>query len=289
MAIEFPVIMIGIQYVIGIPAVLTIGLIILLKLYVDIKRNAPEALVFAKARKKGLPVLCRTDIGSNYSQFLLGKKQKEGDIAFDDGDLPGLLVDPSLLGDSDAMRFGRGLDIYFYASTQWMPMTNINALGLKTMATVVNTRYKELTFLPKQEVAEFMMTKDSDIYEDCITCIRRYNPEALDWETGNKVIDQYGNSIKMTPDELRDSITSLREELKKTPIETGFYSFAAAFLMNPVSHLAQDLEQLKMLIEMMVRAEYDKIMKLMPYVIMFCMVIGAVGVVIYIIGTMVAK
>jgi len=289
MALEFPVIMIGIQYMIGIPAILTVGLIILLKLYVDIKRNAPEALIFAKARKKRLPVLCRTDVGSSYSQFILGKKQKDGDIAFDDGELPGLLVDPSLLGDSDAMRFGRGLDIYYYASTQWMPLTAINALGLKTVARVADQRYKELSFLPKQELAEFLMTKDDDILADCNTCIRRYNPEAVDWETGNKVNDEYGNSIKMTPEELRDSITALREELKRTPIDTGFYSFAAAFLMNPVSHLAQDLEQLKMLIELMIRAEYDKIMKLMPYVIMFCMVVGVVGLVIYIISLTVTK
>jgi len=281
---EFPVVVIGLEYAIGIPSIFFIGMVIFMFLYVNVKMNAPEAFIFAKARKKGLPVLCRTDIGSDYSKYILGKKKKEGDIAFDDDEHPGLLVDPSLTSDTDSMRFERGLDIYYYASTQWMPLTTINALGFKTLARVADARYKELTFLPKQELAEFMMTNDTDLYEDCNTAIRKYHPTLVDWESGKTMVDSNGTPISMTAQELRDSLTALREELKTTQIDTGFYSFSAAFQMNPVSHLSQDLEQLKMLIELMLREEYDRIMKLMPYVIMFCMVAGIIAVVIYVIS-----
>jgi hypothetical protein len=287
---DFPDIVFPLYYLLGIAgyaAVITFGFIIY---FTDIKRYCPEAKVFVKARRKGFPVLCRTDIGSGDSAFLLGKKKNpDKDIAFSDDNLPGLMVDPSLLGETDAMHFVRGLNIFYYGSTQWMPLTTITALGFKTIKRVVSERYKDLSFLPMQEVTELLNTKSADLLVDCDTVIGRYSPNLVDSKTGEVVNDSRGNPILMTGGYLAEAITDLREELKITPIDTGLYAFQTAFIMNPISHLSQDLEQLKMLIELMLRAEYEKMLKMMPYVIMAMMLMGMVAIVIYILGNLVIK
>ena len=274
---DLPVIAIPLVYVLGLVGALVIVVFAFMLYYMDIRRYNPEGKVFIKARKKGLPVLCRADIGSGYGNFLLGKKDKADDIAFDDGDLPGLMVDASILGESDALHCQRGLDIYFYASTQWMPLTVINALGMKTVKRLAQERYKDLLFLPDQEIAELVYTKSQELEQDCDTVIKRYSPICVDPETGEPLLSN-GKTIPMTGRDLAAAIAEFREELKTTPMDTGFFAFQAAFLMNPISHLSQDLEQLRMLIELMLRAEYEKILKLLPYVIMGLMVMGAVTV-----------
>lgn len=287
---DLPVIVIPLYYVLALAgglAVVTFGFIIY---FTDIRRYCPEAKVFVKARRKGLPVLCRTDIGSGDSAFLLGKKKNpEKDIAFSDDNLPGLMVDPSLLGETDAMHFVRGLNIFYYGSTQWMPLTTITALGFKTIKRVVSERYKDLSFLPMQEVTELLNTKSADLQEDCNTVIRRYSPTQVDPKTGEQIYDERDNPALVTGAYLAEAITDLREELKVTPIDTGLYAFQTAFVMNPISHLSQDLEQLKMLIELMLRAEYEKLIKLMPYVIMAMMLMGMVIIGIYVLGNLVMK
>jgi hypothetical protein len=270
-----PTILIPLYYVLGLAGGFAISAMMGLLYWMDIKRYVPEAKIFKKARRKGLPVLDRQDIGSGYGRFLLGKKQKPDDIAFDDEDLPGLMVDASILGEADATHYERGLDIYHYASTQWMPLTTINALGFKTIKRLINEKYKDLSFLPDEEICELLSTKSQEQLEDCETVIKKYSPTLVDNKTGVALVDPTGNSVWMTGRDLSSAITELREESKITPIDTGIFSYKAAFIMNPVSHQSQDLEQLRMLIELMLRAEYEKILKLMPYVIMALMLIAA--------------
>lgn len=274
---DLPVIAIPLVYVLGLVGALVIVVFAFMLYYMDIRRYNPEGKVFIKARKKGLPVLCRQDIGSGYAKVLLGKKDKPDDIAFDDGDLPGLMVDASILGESDAMHFERGLDMYFYASTQWMPLTTINALGMKTVKRLAQERYKDLLFLPDQEIAELVYTKSQELVPDCDTVVKRYSPICVDPETGNPIYEN-GKTVPMSGNDLAAAIAEFREELKQTPIDTGLFSFQAAFLMNPISHLSQDLEQLRMLIELMLRAEYEKITKWMQYILMGLIVIGGITV-----------
>ena len=80
-----PSIPIPLEFIVMVPMVLILVIMILLWYIFQIRHYAIEAIIFMKGRKKDLPVLCRTDIGSGFSRFILGKKKKDGDIAFDDG------------------------------------------------------------------------------------------------------------------------------------------------------------------------------------------------------------
>jgi hypothetical protein len=269
-----PSIPIPLEIIVMVPVVFIFIIMILLWYILQIRRYAMEAIIFMKGRKKDLPVLCRTDIGSGFSRFILGKKKKDGDIAFDDGELPGILVDPSLLSDTQAMRFGGGLDVYFYASKDWVPLTHINALGFKTARRVARSKSKngaaifpELQALTDQELMALLNTRQDELKDDCLLFIDKYKPI---------MVDEYGNEAVIRPDALADAIIELKEILSKTPLDLGFYSFMAAFVMNPISHLAQDLEQLKMLIEQLVAERYEKMFKLMQYAIIGIMVMGAI-------------
>ena len=275
---DLPTIVIPLYYLLGGVFVICIMAIVMFLGWDDRRKYNPEGKVFIKARKKGLPVLDGIDIGSGYANFVLGVKQVSGDIAFKkDDDSEGLKVDPSLLGEAEAEHHVKGLDIYHYGSTQWMPLSAINALGFKTIRRLLGERYQDLSFLPPQEVAELLYTKSQDLLADCDTVILRYAPNLMDPETGEVYMNN-GQPVKMTGRQLASIITDFREELKVTKVDVGFFAYQEAFLMNPVSHLSQDLEQLKMLIEMMLRAEFAKLDKWMRYLIMFLMVIGGVTV-----------
>lgn len=271
-----PSIPIPLELIIMVPMVLILVIMILLWYIFQIRHYAIEAIIFMKGRKKDLPVLCRTDIGSGFSRFILGKKKNDGDIAFDDGELPGILVDPSLLSDTQAMRFGGGLDIYFYASKDWVPLTHINALGFKTAKRVARSTHKngkavfpELQALTDQELMALLNTRQDELKDDCLLFIDKYKP---------LMIGEDGRETIIRPEALADAIIELKEILSKTPLDLGFYSFMAAFVMNPISHLAQDLEQLKMLIEQLVAERYEKMMKMMQYVIMAMMLLGGISI-----------
>jgi hypothetical protein len=238
-------------------------------LYLQMRSGCPEAPIFSKARKKGLPVVCKVNPGSGEGDFFLGEKKGPYDIAFYDEGGTGYSVDPSICGSGSqaAIQAPKGLSIYFFATNQWSALSVKNALGLKTLKNLVNRRFKELMFLDGATLAKFVIKNDSALEHDCTVYIRKYSPDLIDWESGETVRGENGRPLKMTPEELLNSVVALREEFKTTPLELGIFSYTAAFLDNPVTHMAQDLKTLESLIYQLVHDRDDAQVKIMMYAI----------------------
>lgn len=246
---------------------------ILLMIVIDTRSNAPEAAIFKRARKKGLPVLDITDIGTGESRFLLGKKDGVDEIAFSTGHY-GIQVDPSLCsGNTDPSRYRNGLAIYHYCSTKWLPISPHNVLAIQTVKNL-RVKYPDLDFLTDLELMTLLNTPRSDLKHDSERFLEKYSPVAI----------ERGTPITLTPNTLISRVREFQDEITKTPVDTGFLAYHHAFSSIPFAHAAQDLEQLKLLIQRKTYAQFQDQIKMWNYVIMALALLGGIGVVIYVIS-----
>jgi len=97
-----PQIPIGLEYVIAVPTILILIIIILVWYLLDLRRFGYEGFVFRKCRKKDLPCVRRTDIGTGMVEVLVGEKDKKGAPLFNDPKNDGHLIDPAQLSSPHA-------------------------------------------------------------------------------------------------------------------------------------------------------------------------------------------
>lgn len=268
-----PQIPIGLEYIVLVPTLFIFVIIFLVWFITDLKKYGYEGFVFRKARKKDLPALQLEDIGTGYTELIVGEKDKKGSPMFkhpkDDSII---LVDPTILSATKPAYWGNGLYMHHYASNQYQPLNTINALALNQVVKVQEQYYPELNFLKKRDLMAFAKMKQDNISQNVKVVIDAYRPE---WNDGTAVTEQ----------EIVDSVISLQDRLKRTRTAADMpVVWDAAFAMNPVTHQAQDLGELKKLLELLIRKEMEKHFQMMTYVIMALMLLGGVAVVIYVIS-----
>jgi hypothetical protein len=270
-----PQIPIGLELIVAVPGVLIFLLVFLVWFILDLKKLAPEAFVFRKCRKKDLAALEVEDIGSGHCRLIVGEKDKNGDPIFRHPDDPTqLVVDPTYLHNTKPRYWGNGLSIWHYASSQWQPMTTINALGLNTCKKVAKQYFPELLFMTDRDLMTFAKMRRDHLKHNVNAVIHKYQPE---WDDDE--------NTPITHDEVYNAVIEYQEALKKKTIDTGIVAWDAAFAMNPITHLVQDLAEIKVLIEMKVRSEFEKKLQWMQYGMIIAGIIGVTGIVI--IGMMV--
>lgn len=252
--------------------VVILGLVFYL---ISIRKFGKEGFLFAKARKKGLPVLCVVDVGSNQAKYELGTKKKKDDIEYDN-ELSGIQIDPSLTtGGVVPTRFEKGLNIYTFSTIDWLPITNSNALAYQTLKTWKED-HKDFDFLTFQEFATLISTPKHHLTHDVRNFIASKKPTYQYTENGQLYEDD------MDEDHIIRLIDNARVAIAKLPIIPGFMTYNQAFEAIPQAYAAQDLELLKTLIRKQIEQEWLKKINVMMYAIAALIIMMGAGITIFI-------
>jgi hypothetical protein len=139
-----------------------VPMIIILLLVVIIIRQyvwGKEGFMFAKARRKGLPMLSNEAVGSGDAEFIIGEKDENGDIFFKD-ETHGIKLDPRRLkGEFLPARYFKGLLIYHYGDTSPMPLSAGTAMAYqKEIDLLGQPKYATIQFLGDKRVIELLST-----------------------------------------------------------------------------------------------------------------------------------
>lgn len=241
----------------------------------NIYKFGKEGFIFSKARRKGIPVLCVVDVGSNQAKYELGTKKKKDDIEYDN-DLSGVQVDPSLTtGGVVPTRFEKGLNIYTFSTIDWLPITNSNALAYQTL-NKWKTEHKNYDFLTFQEFTTLISTPKHHLSHDVRNFISTKKPTYQYTENGQLY------EAELDVDDMITLIDTARVEIAKLPIVPGFMTYNQAFEAIPQAYAAQDLELLKTLIRKQIEQEWLKKIHVMTYALaaLIVMIGGGITVVI---------
>lgn len=196
--------------------------------FVSIKRDAPEAAIYALARKKHLPIMRIVD-KSGREELYVAKKDKKGDIDFYNkkfSDL-GIFIDPRVLSEVPEDRTHDGIPIYHYSIDLAVPVSNKNVRAFTTILQFVRKQYPQLNFLDDLSLIEIIATQRDDLVHDC----------------GNYV-DEY--ETEMSLDELVSTIVEIQDKASIMPVASGFFSYTEAFKNIPTAMLPQDINQIIM-------------------------------------------
>lgn len=267
-----PVLPIPLEWIIGVITGFVIIIVILLWFLLDIRRFAPEAFVIRWGRKKDQPVLLREQIGTGLTELIRGEKEGNGNPIFKDPHGNEIYIDPSYLHNTRPQNWTGGLMVYHYATSQYTPLTTINALGLNKCVEIGRKHFPELDFLKNKDLMAFAKMRRDHLSHNIDVVLKRHPAEYQD-----------GTPVKR--EDVFNAVVEYQELLKRIKIDMdAIPAFDAAFEANPTTHQISDLGQIVQLIEQLIEAKWAKKFQLMTYVIMFCMVAGIVGIVIYVIS-----
>lgn len=287
--------------------------IILVFFLMDNKKWCPERNILVKARKKGIPIIEITDLGSNQIIWELGEKANPDDIAFESKTGAGIRIDPILVSSGCTPKRFNGANIYSYAYESFLPQTTKNNLAFKTILRYRHEKCKDLDFLQDIEFIELISRPQNHLEHDALMFLTKYFTPAIkkDETTGKEEtvnirqyyideedkttceIDAAGNPIigtgrtirKLCEEEIKMSdfinrIEDIKGDIYRLPLDLGYYAGTEAFVNNANGYIAQDLEALLSMRDKQNIMDFLKKMRLMTYgVIMIGIIIaGCVGV-----------
>lgn len=314
-------------------------MVILMFVLLDLRKTAPEAFVLRKARNKNLPVMEYTSIGSENAMYVIGTKDEDGDIVFEDRTY-GIKVDPgSSLSKTSPSRHRDGLNIYHFSTTSYLPLSPTTAKGLCDVEDELKKpEYSVLSFLTAEEAVQLIDTPREERRHDIGIFIKMYKPKrqlaedgipvsqdrvlaqvaaklrddhrfvrlrdipedevfaameepedeipriAARWvqdycpvlpddgvsgpvpvtaevlagkiETLQDFYQDVTRTVPVTDTEVYRKLIELEEALGRKPMRDGFFSYAAAFKLNPNVTSSQDLQHFELQL-------YRKIYKLL--------------------------
>lgn len=233
--------------------------VILVIFFMDIKRFAPEALIYKAARKKNLPILMVHDT-SGRVEMLLGKKKKKGDFSYTKEET-GVYLDTTLTGSPPEDRTFDGVRIYHYSTSFPFPISSKNARGLTGIIRHVRENHKVLNQFTDLEIIELLGTDASELVQDCENLIKSYELKPQDFNISIDPQAQELIVIGAIAEEVARLIHQIQSETSTMPLDTKFFSYTHAFKLIPSAFLSQDVLQLKNLIERLIREESSERMK----------------------------
>lgn len=255
-----------------------VGYLLFIWHVINIRKFAPEAEAYAKARKKNLPLIRIIDT-SDREELAVGVKEKKGDISFDSKRVEpyGIYLDPRILDRAPETRTKDGVQIFHYPTNLSVSIGSRNARGLLSIVAYVRKEYPELDFLDDSEIIELVGTPRNDLADDVQNYIDEYEPTITSANPGT--------TKDMEPTELVELIEDIQDETNTLPLKSGFFSYAEAFKLIPTAMLPQDINQLIMWVYRKARKDirWDA-ERLMMYAMAVVMVLAGVGVTIYILS-----
>ena len=268
--VKLPTVPLPINMILGVLIILIGGIVGPVYWLIELKMLAPEAYIFERCRKKDLPVLLDIEIGSNKGELVPGEKDKGKGPIFTYKDDEDLKLDPAYLHNTEAINLGNGLYMYQYATSQYLPLSPKNVLGLNTCKRIARECFPELDFLNDRDLMGFIKMDRTALAENVATVLEKYDPE---WSDGSKV----------KTEEVMNAIIELQDRCSKTPIDTHLpMALTAAFAMNPVTHQSQDLAGAWAILKKLADLDAWKKFNIMIYAMAFVMVIGVLAFAIFV-------
>jgi hypothetical protein len=252
----------------------------------EIRTWNPEGPLFVKARKKDIPLLDMVDPGTNTARFVLGYKDKEDDPVYDK-DSWGLHADPSYTeGDASPERHPNGLVIQHTSTTMTFPVSPKNALAQKTILDHRHDRpeFRELDFLDSRDLLILLNSPANHLKENAELFLEKYKPMTVGMDELGEVIE-----IPMEANDLIDHVKAFKTYCQKLPIGGGTFSYGEYFRNSPYAHSSQTTQRINHLFDMKAKKNALAMLNLFNYAIIACMILGATGVVIYIISMAAGK
>ena len=209
----------------------------------DIRRWVPEASVFKKCRKKGLPVL--EVISGGRVGWVAGEKQLKGSLDFKDRTY-GLFVDPRILGNVPALVTKGALQVLHFATKFPFPVTPSSSSALVEIRDYARKEHPELSFLDDLMLLQLVATDRADL---------EYNTQ--------RVVSRV--DAVMDTDTVVLSIIQIQEATSQIPCNPGIIPFEAGIQLNPSVFLSQEVASMinivRAQVEMMNDKKMDDIMK----------------------------
>ena len=195
-------------------AALGIVTLAFIKYWLDIKRLAPEAKVFMKARKKKLAVLEISDTAGR-TAFTIGAKRKKSDVHFQ-GSEYGIQIDPKLQGNAPENRTIDGVPIHHFSTQYPFSMSDKNARALERIVEHARDNFPELDFLMDSDILILANTPRDNLDHDINNYIMEFEPEVerdvLSMQFGLNKDD--GSALSLN--------YGLIEELNKNGLDVGY-------------------------------------------------------------------
>lgn len=241
----------------------------------------PEASVFIKARKKGIDVLDLVDPGTGHARFVLGEKEEEDDPVYEKSRW-GLHADPSYVdGDASPERHPNKLNIQHCSTTMTFPVSPKNVLAQRTILRHRHDRaeFRQLDFLSDRDLLVLLNSPSNNLDHDADIFIEKYQPMAIDYdEEGHKM------EIPLTTNDLVDRIKEFKEYCQELNIEGGAFAYHEYFRNSPYAHSSQTTQRINYLFEEIANRKAALMDKIWTYALVAIALLGAVGVVIYVIS-----
>ena len=241
--------------------------------YFTVNKQAPSIIVFRKAFKKNKPVIEIEDGAGNIVHFV-GEKDKKWDVEFNKKDF-GLKIDPMYSTISPSERLPKGVPIYRYRINLHFPVDARGAHGLITLIHHVRTNpiYLPLEVIKDDMTIIELIDMDSDdLGEAIIQKMKEYDPNFDENEAGNTVID------------IMETIELLKSNLPILHVKSEKLSISDALKYVPTAFTSQDLNKVLQMVEFRAKQESGFESKIMTYAIAGAIVIGAFGLVIYVLN-----
>ena len=216
------------NYVILLIILAASGWIAFLVYFANIKKNAPEAPVFAKCRRKNYPIIEMID--GNRVSWHVGEPIKTGSIMTKIGEF-GIGIDQKVLGGDPALVAKGGVPVYHYAPNLVFDITSNHARGVLAIVDYVrdlvddegNRIYADLDIISDPDIIALVGTDRGDLERDCIAYIDK-------------------KDSKLTLDRFVNLIMNIQDETAAVPIKKGFFAYQWAIRLNPSRFTPQNFE-----------------------------------------------
>ena len=231
-------------------SLLVVGYVMFFVYMLRINRYAPEAKIYAYARQKRVDIVRIFD-NDDHEELYPAIVQKQGEPIYKERAGYGLQLVPAMQGKSLTSRTKDGIAVHNFSVNFPFSIAPKNAMAIKTVIEYVrnNKEYDTLSFLPDIALMTLIGTSRDDLDDDIKTYVDLYDPT-------------------INADEFITMIKKIQDELGTTHIKQGEFSFRLAFENITAAFTAQDLHQVKQLIERIMREKVlneDRQLKLLIY------------------------
>jgi len=238
-----------------------------------------EGKIFNAAPKKSLPVLSIENVGNGHATFALGTKDEDEDPVFEiDG--VSMKVDPSMCsGGAEPTRYKKGLNIWHYASSKFLPISSRTALAYQTikMHRSDQKKLKMLSFLTDSELFTLLKQPRELLPDAAAVFLEKYSP------TQPKV-DYTEEDQEMPLDEMVIILCEMQDYMTALPVEGGLFCYHSAFKDLPYAHSSQDIQRIKYLFEQKIWEQFKDQDKMWTRILMVIALLGATGGLVYILS-----
>ena len=211
--------------------------------WTDIKKWVPEASVFKKCRRKGLPIL--EVISGGRVGWVAGEKILKGSLDFKDRTY-GLFVDPRILGNVPALVTKGALQVLHFATKFPFPVTPGSSSALVEIRNHARNNHPDLAFLDDLMLLQLIATDRADL---------EYNTQ--------RVVSRV--DTLMDTDAVVSEIIQIQEATSRIKCNDGIIPFEAGIQLNPSVFLSQEVASMinivRAQVEMLRDKKMDDIMK----------------------------